>query len=255
MSETTTLSDEQRSQLMALIRDADSVELKLTIPDSQRIATMHALDMDPLDAQIRQVFFFDTPDLALDRQGVVMRARRVQGVGDDSVVKLRPVVPAELSPELRAAPSFGVEVDAMPGGFVCSASFKAKLPEPHVRPTVAGAKPLRKLFTKEQRAFYSSQVQSVAIDDLAVLGPITVFKLKFRPKELGRKMVAELWNYPDGSRIVELSTKCAPDEAFQVAAEARMYLFERGVELTGEQQTKTHTALEFFANELKGEAP
>jgi hypothetical protein len=210
--------------------------------------------MDPLEAQIRQVFFFDTPDLELDRQGVVMRARRVQGVGDDSVVKLRPVVPSEMSPELRASPNFVVEVDAMPGGFVCSGSLKAKLPEPHVRPTVGGGKPIRKLFTKDQRAFFSSQVQSVAIDDLSVLGPITVFKLKFRPKELNRKMVAELWNYPDGSRIVELSTKCAPDEAFQVAAETRIYLFERGVELTGEQQTKTHTALEFFANELKGEA-
>ena len=144
----------------------------------------------------------------------------------------------------------------MPGGFVCSGSFKAKLPEPHVRPTVAGGKPIRKLFTKEQRAFYSSQVPSVEIDDLSVLGPINVFKLKFRPKELaGRKMVAELWNYPDGSRIVELSTKCDPTETFQVAAETRTFLFERGVELTGEQQTKTHTALEFFANELKGEAP
>ena len=145
----------------------------------------------------------------------------------------------------------------MPGGFVCSGSFKAKLPEPHVRPTVAGGKPIRKLFTKEQRAFYSSQVQSDRrIDDLSILGPINVFKLKFRPKELtGRKMVAELWNYPDGSRIVELSTKCTPGETFQVAAETRSYLFERGVELTGEQQTKTHTALEFFANELKGEAP
>ena len=52
--------------------------------------------MDPLEAQIRQVFFFDTPDLALDKPGVVVRARRIQGKGDDSVVKLRPVVPVEL---------------------------------------------------------------------------------------------------------------------------------------------------------------
>ena len=33
-----------------------------------------ALGLDPLQAQIRQVFFFDTPDLALDKQGVVVRA-------------------------------------------------------------------------------------------------------------------------------------------------------------------------------------
>ena len=63
-------------------------------------------------------------------------------------------------------------------------------------------------------------------------------------------MVAELWLYPDGSRILELSTKCAPAEAFQVAAETRAYLTERGVSLSGEQQTKTRTALEFFSSEL-----
>ena len=33
-----------------------------------------------------------------------MRARRVAQKGDDSVVKLRPVVPAELPPELRESP-------------------------------------------------------------------------------------------------------------------------------------------------------
>ena len=55
------LSDAQLAEALALTRDADSVELKLTIPDAQRRATVAALEMDPLDAQIRQVFFFDTP--------------------------------------------------------------------------------------------------------------------------------------------------------------------------------------------------
>jgi hypothetical protein len=59
-----------------------------------------------------------------------------------------------------------------------------------------------------------------------------------------------MWLYPDGGRIVELSTKCLPSEAFQVAAEARAYLTECGVDLTGDQQTKTRTALEFFAAQL-----
>ena len=89
-------------------------------------STIRALALDPLDAQIRQVFFFDTPDLALDSSGLVVRARRVQLKGDDSVVKLRPVVPNELPKKLRRTPGFGVEVDAMPGGFVCSASMKGR---------------------------------------------------------------------------------------------------------------------------------
>ena len=90
----------------------------------------------------------------------------------------------------------------------------------------------------------------IELDDLAVLGPIFVLKLKWKPDGFARKMVAEMWLYPDGARIFELSTKCLPAEAFQVAAEARVYLSERGIDLSGEQQTKTRTALEFFAAEL-----
>ena len=51
--------------------------------------------------------------------------------------------------------------------------------------------------------------------------------------------------------ILELSTKCAPSETFQVAAEARAFLTQKGVELTGEQQTKTKKALEYFSTRLQ----
>jgi hypothetical protein len=60
-----------------------------------------------------------------------------------------------------------------------------------------------------------------------------------------------MWLYPDGSRILELSTKAAPKEAFQVAAEARAYLSGLGISLGGAQEPKTRAALEFFANELQ----
>ena len=93
-----------------------------------------ALGMDPMDAFLRQVFFFDTPALDLDSAGVVIRARRTQGKPDDSVVKLRPVVPSELPAEVREHKSFGVEVDALPGGYVCSGSFKGELGAGVVKP-------------------------------------------------------------------------------------------------------------------------
>jgi hypothetical protein len=246
------LSDEEVSRMFDLIKDADSVELKLTVPEADHRSTAVALGMDPLDAQIRQVFFFDTPDLALNRHGIVVRARRVQRKGDDSVVKLRPVVPAELPADLRTSPSFGIEVDAMPGGFVCSGSMKRALGTPEVRSAVAGDRPVRKLFSKEQRAFYAAHApEGIGLDDLATLGPIFVLKLKFTPEDLRQRIVAEMWLYPDGSRILELSTKCAPSEAFQVAAESRAFLVRHGVNLSGEQQTKTRTALEYFAGLLQ----
>lgn len=137
----------------------------------------------------------------------------------------------------------------MPGGFVCSASLKSRVGDTEIRDVEAGKRAIRKLYSKEQRAFYAAHAPAgVGLDDLSVLGPITVLKLKFSPKEFGRRLVAELWMYPDGSRILELSTKCAPTEAFEVAAEARAYLASQGVDLAGEQQTKTKTALEYFSD-------
>ena len=59
------LSDEELGRLLRLVEDADSVELKLTVPDSDHATVAGALGIDPLDAQIRQVYFFDTPDLSL----------------------------------------------------------------------------------------------------------------------------------------------------------------------------------------------
>ena len=246
------LSDDDVARVIALMKDSDSVELKLTVPESEHSSTVAALAIDPLDAQIRQVFFFDTPDLTLYERGVVVRARRVQKKGDDSVVKLRPVVPDELSSELRDSPNFGVEVDAMPGGFVCSGSMKRALKTPRVRDAVFGKRLLSKLYSKEQRALYAAHAPAgLELDDLLILGPISVLKLKFAPEGYDRRLVSELWLYPDNSMILELSTKCAPSEAFQVAAEARSFLAQKGVELTGEQQTKTKKALEYFSERLR----
>jgi hypothetical protein len=245
------IADDELVRLTALISEADTVELKLTVPDAQQRSTVAALELDPLDAQIRQVFFFDTPELTLYEHGVVARARRVQGKGDDSVVKLRPVVPGDLPGGIRNAPGFGVEVDAMPGGFVCSGSMKG-IPKTDVRQAIAGDARLQSLFSKAQREFFSAHApEGLALDDLSVLGPIFVLKLKFAPKEFKRKLVVELWLYPDDSRILELSTKCMPAEAFQVAAELRGFLSSRGVDLSGEQEPKTRKALVFFSSRLQ----
>jgi len=141
----------------------------------------------------------------------------------------------------------------MPSGFVCSGSLKGVSTNDEVRTTAAGARPLRKLFARSQRDLFSEHApDGLALDDLAVLGPINVLKLKMVPKAFGRKIAVELWNYPDGSRILELSTKCAPSDGFQVAAEVKARLAANQLELTGKQQTKTQAALRFFSKQLSG---
>ena len=247
------LSDEQVLDVLALMRGADSVELKTTVPVDQHRAAIQGLPLDPVEATPRQVYFFDTPDLALNRAGVVVRARRTQGGRGDTVVKLRPVVPGDLPASLRRQADFNVEVDVLPGGFVCSASFKGRASGADVRDAGLGVLPLKRLFSKTQRQFYKQHAPAgLSLDDLVPLGPTFLLKSRFDVK-LGptrrsiQSLVAEMWFYPDGTRILELSTKCPPADAFRVAAEARAYLVEQGLRLDGEQQTKTKTALEFYA--------
>jgi hypothetical protein len=245
---TARLISPELEEMLKLVGDADSVELKLTVPDEDRQSAAAALGVDPLNARIRQVYFFDTPDLALDAAGVVVRARRTQGAPDDTVVKLRPVVPTDLPSELRARKDFVVEVDAMPGKYVCSASFKGQAKAGAVIETVSGGQPLRKLFSKSQRAFFADHApEGVGLDDLSILGPVIALKLKILPAGLDRKLAVELWLYPDGSRIAELSTKCAPADWLETTTQSRDLLEDLGVSLTGEQATKTRAALEYFA--------
>lgn len=240
--------------LLSLIDQANSVELKLTVPDEGHRSALAALGVDPLEAQIRQVFFFDTPDLALDGAGVVARVRRIQGRDADAVVKLRPVVPSELPDDVRASSALTVEVDAMPGGYVCSATLKTAVPAGAVLPAVSGEKKVSKLFTTEQKKFYAAHApKGLGLDDLSTLGPIFVLKAKVAPKDAPQRIVIEMWLYPDGSRILELSSKSAPAQALPDAVRLRQYLESIGIGTTGEQQTKTRTALNFFAAELKAQ--
>ncbi|HET9248463.1 MAG TPA: hypothetical protein VFP13_00790, partial [Actinomycetota bacterium] len=190
MAAGTALSDQDLLELMDLIKGADSVELKLTIHESARADGARALGVDPLDSQIRQVFFFDTPDLALNGAGVVVRARRRQNEQGDTVIKLRPVVPNDLPEDLRAMKTFNVEVDAMPGGFVCSASFKGAADNTAILEAATGDRPIRKLFSKVQRAFYNAHApDGIELDSLSVLGPIPVIKVKVSPEGFGRRLV------------------------------------------------------------------
>ena len=169
--------------------------------------------MDPLDAQIRQVYFFDTPDLALDAAGVVVRARRVQGKGDDSVIKLRPVVPAELPAGLRRSPALrrrgrrdarrlrllgvaeGAAEDPPWSARRCTASATA--PQAVLEGAARVLRRARAGRARARRPDRSSARSSCS-------------SCKCAPPGFGRRLVAELWLYPDGSRILELSTKCAP---------------------------------------------
>ena len=73
-------------------------------------------------------------------------------------------------------------------------------------------------------------------------------------KQLDRRLVVEMWLFPDGSRNLEISMKCAPSEAFKVAHDATEYFKSIGIELSANQQTKTRAAMQFFQPEVRQQA-
>ena len=222
--------------------------MKLSIPATGHRATIKRLKLDPVEAQPRQAFYFDTPNLDLFKAGVVVRARRIQGGRGDTVVKLRPVDPAKIDKDLRRSASFKIELDLMPGGFVCSASFKGACTGKEVLDMTAGKMPLSSLFSKGQRAFYKEHAPAgLEMDSLVTLGPVFLLKATHKPKDYDSDVIVEMWLYPDGSRILEISTKCLPEVAFQATAEFKAYLARCGIELSGAQEPKTRAALEYFS--------
>jgi len=248
------LSGEDMMKIVELGKGSNSIELKLSVPLSGHRATIKSIGLDPVEAQPRQAFFFDTPDLALSRAGLVVRARRIQGGTADTVIKLRPVEPSNIDPEIRRSAAFKVEVDVMPGGFVCSASFKGVCSGQEVLDVSDGKLELRKIFSKEQRAFYDEHAPAgITMDKLSILGPTFLLKARHQPKDFDRRITVEMWLYPDGARVLEVSTKCLPDEAFRVGAAFKSYLAQHGIALGAVQAPKTRTSLDFFSAKLRRE--
>ncbi|WP_410499043.1 hypothetical protein [Chitinibacter sp. S2-10] len=246
------LSPDAVMKIMALSKSSDSIELKLTVPLAEQQATVKRLKLDPVEAQPRQAFFFDTPDLKLFKAGLVVRARRIQGGRADTVIKLRPINPDDLQQDLRRSASFKVEVDLMPGGFVCSGSFKGACTGRDVLDATEGKTSLSSLFSKGQRAFFEAHAPAgIKLDDLVVLGPTFLLKAKHQPKDFPRAITVEMWLYPDGARILEVSTKCLPAETFQAVAEFKAYLLQCGIAVSESQETKTKTTLEYYSRQLK----
>ena len=238
------LSPEEVVNVLKLLKGSTSIELKLMVEDTAR-TTVRQLGFDPVEAQPRQTYFFDTPDLALNRAGLIVRARRRAGDRGDTVIKLRPVDPQTINAELRRNASFKVEVDVMPGGYVCSASLKGRCTGAEVLQVIDGGLPLKSIFTQQQRRYYAAHAPSgIAMNDLVPLGPTFLLLLKQQPPGFDRPVVVELWLYPDGSRILEISTKGQPQESFQLAAQFRSFLADCGIPVQRATGTKTAKALQ-----------
>ena len=207
-SSTPTLSNEQLSEVLRLIKGADSVELKLSVPDADQRSAVAALDMDPLDAQIRQVVFFDTPDLPLERAR--RRGARPPGPGPSRRYGGEAAPGRSRRRSRRSCarlPASASRSTPCPVASSAPASMKAHArPRPVSSETFAGSASARKLLHQGAAARSSPTMlqRGSRSTTSSMLGPINVLKLKFTPGEL---------RPPDGGRAVALPRRHAPARA------------------------------------------
>ena len=227
------------SRVLRLIRGADSVELKVTVPAESHRATIQGLAARPRRGPAAAGLLLrhagpgpqqggprrpGAPDPGRPRrhrdQAPPGRARR-------PARELRARTPTSTSRSTCCRAASSARRRSRAGRRATRSATPSPAPS-----RSAGCSPRR------QRAFYQEHAPAgIELDDLIPLGPTFMLKAPVR-RAAGRRrsatvrrLVAEMWLYPDGSRILELSTKCLPDEAFKVAAETRAYLLERGVDL------------------------
>ena len=228
--------------LPVLIR-APSVRLRFTVPDAGRRLAADALGLDVLKARVQEISFLDTPTLYLSSRGVLLRARRRTGGGVDSSVSCSHLGPGGVPAGIRADPGFRTDVTVLPEGFVCSVSVRAPVDGSRVRAARQGHASARKLFSESQLAFYDTICPGgPPMKELALLGSVHVLRQKVRLPELDRRLVAEHWFLPDGGRMLELSTRCTPVDAFTVAVAVKECLAGRGLELVADQQRRRAVA-------------
>ncbi len=229
--------------LPVLIR-APRVELRFVVADELRRPALDALGVDPLRARVGQLFLLDSPALVLTSQGVTVQALRVQGHAGRVTVTHRHLPPSQVSPAVRNAPTFSADVDVVPGGFVCSATLGGRAKDEQVRRAARGRAPVMSMVTEEQRRFSAPHnADPPRFGNLVMLGPLHVVQHKARLPELDRPLRARHWFFPDGTRRVELSATCSPDEAFAVARGVKDCLASRGLELVGDQETAIRRTL------------
>ena len=245
------LSAEQLVELLALLPDVDSVELKLTVPDGER--RVHGdrrwawIRWTPRSARSSSS---TPPTWPSTRPGGRAGAARPAQAATPSSSCARSC-PTELPPQLRKRRRSGSRSTRCPEGFVCSGTMKR--PSATATPSrrsLAGDRPIRKLFSKEQRELFAAMRRRASRWTSC---RSSVRSTCSSSSSCRRGTAAGSWPSCGSTRTVRGSSSCPPSASPPMPSHvARRRGPPRRARRRprGPQQTKTKTALEFFAAEL-----
>lgn len=228
-----------------------AVEIKMTVKPEEELRALRTFELDEETAEVRVVYFYDTPKLDLFTGGIALRARLVKGDTDDSTVKVRPVDPGKVSEAWRHTTGFKVEADATGPKIIRSASLTVNQKPADIEGVAAKEKPIYTLFDRDQVRFLAEfSNKPVDFEKLKVLGPIRVLRWKTKHEKFHHALTVEEWRLPNGNDLVEVSIKVQPEESVEAKKQFEAHLTKIGLDPKGAQQTKTLTALQYFASQL-----
>lgn len=255
MDTTLNSPSEPRRENTASFTGTDAVEIKVTIRPDEELRAERALRVNEDTADIRLIYFYDTPNLDLFAAGIALRARLIKGDDDNSTVKFRSASLQVVPPEWYRHEGFKLEADMVGDRVVYSASLTCRQGRDEIDEVAEGRRPIDKLYSRDQerflRAFYAGPL---GFDQLCVMGPIRVLRWKLEHKGFPHELTVEEWRLPDGDDLVEVSIKVPPGEAHQAQREFDDHLRSLGLDPQGAQETKTRTALEYFAKVCRAAA-
>lgn len=221
----------------------ERAEVKVNVRAHDIPKAMRALGLTAEDGKAREINFYDSDDQALSRRGLVLRTRK-KAHEQESTVKVRPADPKVVDPAVARDPDFKaeLEVSASATTRVVGVQLDADLPEGAIE-----RKPIRKLFTGEQRDLARDLTGPVPWKKLERRGPIPATVWSLTDPALGaHELAAELWRLPKRRRMLELSIKCNAGEVDAVRAVLLGYLAGRGLVASQNRSSKTARALEAF---------
>ena len=226
----------------------EAIEVKVTVVERCEMMALRKFGLTRKNGERRRIFFYDTRKLTLFKRGVCLRGRGMNGGECDSTVKIRPVEPKRLAGKWREKSGFKVEADAIGPKVIRSASFTTAQKSKEIDKVARGGRPIMKLFSDEQETFLR-EMAPIEVDfaKLVPLGPVAVLRWKFRHEGLPYELCVEEWRLPDGRDVIEISIKAKRAEAAAAQAALEGFLAELGIAPQIRAQTKTRTALEYFA--------
>lgn len=220
---------------------ADSVELKtLLVPPAEGAA--EALTGRPAPTwSVRQMYLLDTATLDLVQAGVEIRLRRrTRGRYDLSVSARRSGTVRERIPPRGVR----VELDVAPGARWQDFEVRRPVDAAAAAEVIAGSAASGELLSAAQRSWTCNGgdevVDEAHLRELRVHGPLVVHRLKVAAGLPGLPRThLEHFRYPSGRELVELSTRCWPQDVGATVAAFERLLDERSVVVAQGHRTKT----------------